>query len=186
MPGWKLWMGAASVLGALASFLFLRQTTDEWRDEAPAGSSLAQVQGSMTRSLFRIHGLGLKLRFDDGFRLSWIGPPDHVPVGLVESPRGVHLVLVDWARPLADAGQPRDTVVCWVRDGRPGTDTVVVPLFVPDALVSPIRPRLSRFTSVDPDLVRDAPRMPADEVLRRHDATPQRGACPNLFLAQQL
>jgi hypothetical protein len=180
---WKRWITGASVLGTMLAFLLGGQTTYEWRDEPPPGSSIVQLEGSLTRNLFRIGGLSLQARFSDGFRLSWIGDPGFVPAGLLETEQGVHLVLVEWALPRGEQGRERQTLVCWVRDGRAGAPTVVVPLFTPEPLVSGLQWRWRRFMPVDADVVRDAPRMSTDELLRRHGGQQPGGACPNLFRA---
>jgi hypothetical protein len=80
------------VLGATPAFLRGGETTYEWRDEPPPGSSIERLEGSLARNVFRIGGLSLQARFSDGFRLSlqarfsdgfrlsWIGAPSFVPV----------------------------------------------------------------------------------------------------------
>ncbi len=183
MAPWRLWIAGASVLGTAIAFVLGGETSYEWRDEPPPGSSIVQLEGSLTRNFFRIGGLSLQARFSDGFRLSWIGDPSHVPAGLVETEQGVHLVLVEWAQPRGEAARERKTLVCWVRDGRPGAPTMVVPLFTPEPLVSGIQLRWGRFMPVDAEVVRNTPRMSADELLRRHGGQQPGGACPNLFRA---
>jgi hypothetical protein len=183
MGQWRRWITGASVLGTLVAFVLSGETSYEWRDTPPPESSIVRLEGSLTRNFFRIGGLSLQARFSDGFRLSWIGGPSHVPAGLVESELGVHLVLVEWALPRGEEGRVRRTLVCWVRDGRPGAPTVVVPLFTPEPLVSGIQLRWGRFMPVDAELVRNHPRMSTEELLRRHAGQRPGGACPNLFLA---
>jgi hypothetical protein len=175
----------AMVLGGIVFFLLTRQATYEWRDTPPPESSIVRLEGSLTRNFFHIRGLSLNARFSDGFRLSWIGDSDYVPAGLVETEQGVHLVLVEWAQPRGQEGRERQTLVCWVREGRPGTPTVVVPLFTPEPLVSGIQLRWRRFMPVDAELVRQHPRMSTDELLRRHGGRQPAGACPNLFRADE-
>lgn len=179
------WTAGFAVVGFVLSWLFTHQTTYQWRDTPPAGSSLVQLEGSLNRTLFQVRGLSLQLRYADGHRLSWIGTPDFAPAGLVHSAQGAHLVLVEWGRPLGEAGRPLRAQVCWVRDPWPGATPMVAPLFVPQPLVRKLLPGQWRFEQVDPALVRDTPRLSAEELLRLHDAQPSRGACPNLYLADQ-
>lgn len=181
MPAWKLWIAGAGALCTLVGLLFGGETSYEWRDDPPPASSLVQLEGSMTRNVVRVGGLSLQARFRDGYRLSWIGDASHVPAGLVETGQGVYLVLVAWGRPRGHDTRPRDTLVCWVRDGQPGTPTVVVPLFTPEPLVSPVMLSWRRFVPIDAEIVRRAPRMAPADLLQRLGTPADRGACPNLF-----
>jgi len=187
MIRWNRWILAASVLFAIVGLLFGRETRYGWRDEPPTDSSLVRLEGSLTRNLLRVRGLSLDARFRDGFRLTWIGDARFVPAGLVQTPRGVHLVLRAWGWPHGEAGRERPTLVCWVRDTPSDATTPwVVPLFAPEPLTSGINLSFRRFMDVDDAVVRHSPRLAADELLRLAEAQPQPGACPNLALARSL
>lgn len=180
------WALPLALAGSVAWMLATRETTFEWEDAAPPGSGLDRVHGSMTRNLFNVRGLSLDLHFADGFRFAWAGSASHAPAGLVESADGVHLVLLEWGRPLGERQRPAAALVCWVRDARGVGAPVVTPLFVPQPLVSRVTPSLRRYMRVPDEVVQQAARLPADELLRLHAAQAQRSACPNLLLARQL
>lgn len=182
LPRWSTLLVLAA---AVPVWLHTQHTTYEWHDPPPAGGALVQVGGSLKRSLWVVQGLSLQLQWRDGQRFSWIGTPSHVPAGLVDTEQGVHLVLVQWGWPLAEPGPERGSIVCWVRDGRPGP-AVVTPLFMPEPLAARILPGFGYFVDVKPEVVQRAPRMAAAELLRRHDAQPQRGPCPNLYAADNV
>ncbi len=160
----KSWMAAGALGVFVLSWLFTSETTYEWSEPPPAGTQLVQLGGSLNRNLFQIRGLSLQLRYADGHRLSWIGPPEFAPAGLVHSSQGVHLVLVEWGRPLGEEGRDRRTLVCWVRDQGSGSGTVVTPLFVPQPLVGKLLPGFRRFQQVDAETVQRAPRMSVAEL----------------------